>query len=81
MRALDFLRSFATAELDCETLTTLFNSGTFGLEPDFNPFSFDDFAHRGGNVFIIAGNQPVAALHHGDPAAEAAIHLANSSPI
>lgn len=72
----DHLRRAAFAiDLNCYFIPLFFDADTFRIEADGDPFVFQDFPDRFGDVFIVALNQARPLLDHCYFAAKAGIHL------
>src|SRR5207248_8968402 len=75
MRADDSLIAAAAINLHGHFVATFFKGDAFRVQTDLDTFAFQNRFDVFGNVFVFTMNQPRSPLHHGDLAAEAAIHL------
>ena len=80
MRADDLARLARAVDADRDSVAGAADGDAFGIEPDRNPFGFEDFANRVGHLVVLAADEMRAHLDHGDLAAEAAIHLRELEP-
>jgi hypothetical protein len=75
VQADDSLVATAAIEIDDNLVAVFFHADAFGLEPDVDPFVFEDFRDGFGDVFIFALNQARPHLDDGNLAVEAAVYL------
>ena len=51
-----------------------------GIEPNIYAFAFENLLDRRGDIFVIAGDQPIALLDNGDTTPEPPVHLSELEP-
>src|SRR5207248_5066181 len=75
MRADDSLIAAAAINLHGHFVAEFFKADAFSAQTDFDTFAFENCFDVFRNVFVFTVNQARPPLHHGNPTAEAAVHL------